>query len=96
MTHPFHPLCGGEYEIVSSRHCWGEERIYFHDEVRQLRLLPASWTDAGPTDPFVVIAAGRSHFRVVDLLRLVELVEQAPGSQAGCGESGSKGNYAVK
>jgi hypothetical protein len=28
-----------------------------------------------PVDPFLVVAAGRSYFRVEDLLRLVELME---------------------
>ena len=28
-----------------------------------------------PVDPFLVVAAGRSYFRVEDLLRLVELIE---------------------
>jgi hypothetical protein len=28
-----------------------------------------------PVDPFVVVAVGRSYFRVEDLLRLVELME---------------------
>jgi hypothetical protein len=31
-------------------------------------------TDLGPTDPFVAVAAGRSLFRVDDLLRVALLV----------------------
>ena len=74
ITHPFHPLHGREYELVSYRQAWGEHRIYFHEESGRLVLIPAAWTDAVAGDPFVEIAAGRSHFRLVDLLRLVDLV----------------------
>jgi hypothetical protein len=33
--------------------------------------MPASWTDVQGPDPYTVLAAGRSHFRVEDLRRLV-------------------------
>jgi hypothetical protein len=35
--------------------------------------MPASWTDAGPTDPFVELAQGRSLTRIEDLLSLVQI-----------------------
>jgi len=38
--------------------------------------VPIQWTDVGPKDPFVVVSAGRSLFRVEDLLSLVSLVEE--------------------
>jgi hypothetical protein len=40
-----------------------------------LRSIPARWTDVLGIDPFVMIAAGRSAFRIVDLLELCRLVE---------------------
>jgi hypothetical protein len=48
---------------------------WFHDERGALRGLPAGWTDRAPVDPFVVVAAGRSAFRLCDLLALAELIE---------------------
>ena len=36
--------------------------------------MPARWTSAIMDDPFVVIAAGRSLFRLVDLLELTKLM----------------------
>jgi hypothetical protein len=39
-----------------------------------LRRIPTVWTDRAPVDPFVVVAAGRSPFRVCDLLALAELI----------------------
>ena len=36
------------------------------------RSLLRGWTDAGDPDPFVVLAAGRSAFRVEDLVTLVD------------------------
>ena len=46
----------------------------------RLRSLPAAWTDGDGIDAFVALAAGRSLFRVEDLLALVALVRQVePG-----------------
>ena len=74
MTHPFHPLVGRRFELVSYKQTWGEYRVYFYDDGGALVALPAEWTDAADGDPFVVIAAGRSCFRPVDLLRLCGLI----------------------
>jgi hypothetical protein len=60
---------------VDYRHTWGEDRVYFLDANGLLASLPASWTSAAPDDPFVAIAAGRSHFRYQDLIELVKLTE---------------------
>jgi hypothetical protein len=38
--------------------------------------LPARWTSVEAEDPFVVVAAGRSRFRVVDLIELSALLEK--------------------
>ena len=74
VTHPFHPLCGREFSLVDRRLTWGEDRVYVREHGGHLRRLPASWTSAGPVDPFVALSGGRAHFRVEDLLRLAELV----------------------
>lgn len=90
MTHPFHPLFGSQFELVSYRQAWGEHRVYFYDAQGHLRALAATWTDAVAQNPFVVVAGGRSYFRVEDLARLAELVEMhrtmqaAPVTGPGC------------
>jgi Family of unknown function (DUF5372) len=58
---------------VTYRHNWGENRVYFHDDEGQLVSIPAAWTSVFSPDPFVVISAGRSAFRVQDLLELAQL-----------------------
>jgi hypothetical protein len=75
VTHPFHPLFDQEYELVTIRHNWGEDRVYYYDEQKQLKSFLLSWTSAQPLDPFVVLAAGRSPFRINDLLELVALLQ---------------------
>lgn len=78
MTHPFHPLFGHEYDLAEYRHSWAEDRVYYYvDESGEARSLPARWTSVLAEDPAVVVAAGRAHFRVADLLELVELVRGA-------------------
>ena len=80
MTHPFHPWCGREFVFVVARRTWGEDRVFFFDGDGVQRSLPRAWTDAADVDPFVALAAGRSPFRVVDLLELVGLVAGLLGS----------------
>ncbi|MCE7003122.1 Y4bD/Y4pK family protein [Kibdelosporangium philippinense] len=74
MTHPFHPLRGQEFEFVARRNNWGEDRVCFHDERGELKSLPTAWTDVVEPDPFVVMAAGRSPFRIQDLLALADVL----------------------
>ena len=74
MTHPFHPWRGREFVFVVARRTWGEDRVFFLDEDGVQRSLPRAWTDAADVDPVVMLGAGRSPFRVEDLLALVELI----------------------
>jgi hypothetical protein len=74
VTHPFHPLYGQQFEILSYRHNWGEYRVTFYDTPGHVRGLPAAWTSLAPSDPSVVLAAGRAAFRVTDLLQLSQLI----------------------
>src|SRR3989304_4004889 len=74
VTHPFHPLFGQELEVVVHRHNWGEDRVYYRDRRGHLTSLPAGWASVVPEDAFVTVAAGRSRFRVEDLVALAALV----------------------
>ena len=76
MTHPFHPLFGREFELVTYRRNWGADYVYFHDDQGRLKSLSTGWTSIGPDDPFEVISAGRSAFRTSDLLALVDLLDE--------------------
>src|SRR5712691_2047622 len=75
VTHPYHPLFGREYKLVTYCHGWGSHRVYFHDDAGRLRKIPACWTNVVADDPFVVVPAGRPAFRVADLLTLADLIE---------------------
>ncbi len=74
ITHPFHPRRGQPVPVVTIRHSWGEDLIFYHDQKGRLVTMPARWTDAVPPDPVVVIADGRAPFRLADLLELTRLV----------------------
>jgi hypothetical protein len=39
-----------------------------------LRSVPIRWTERGPTDPYLSVGRGRSHFRVADLLALADVI----------------------
>jgi hypothetical protein len=65
-----------EFELVSYRQNWGEDRVWFQGKKDGcLHSLPMSWTDVGAVDPFVAVAAGRSLFRVADLLELAKQID---------------------
>jgi len=75
VTHPFHPLAGRDFDLVVRRNNWAEDRVFFFGDDGQLRSVPAGWTDVDPEDPFVVVAAGRSPFRLDDLVSLAALLD---------------------
>jgi uncharacterized protein DUF5372 len=85
VTHPFHPLAGGEFEFVKRRRNWQLDRVYFYDGAGALVALPAEWTDAVAADPFVVVSAGRSPFHVEGLLELSELVARLTAGRSAAG-----------
>jgi hypothetical protein len=61
--------------LITYRHNWGLDRVYFHDDNGELKLLPAAWTDVFPPEPVVALSAGRSAFRIEDLLELSRMIE---------------------
>ena len=81
MTHPFHPLSGKVFELVTCHRNWGEGLVYYHDEVGKLCSLPLKWTSLAPIDPFVSLSAGRAAFRVSDLLELSRMLASLKGGQ---------------
>jgi Family of unknown function (DUF5372) len=76
VTHPFHPLYGQQFEILTYRHNWGEYRVTFYDTPEHVRALPAAWTSLVPPDPSVALANGQAAFRVADLLELSRLLQR--------------------
>ena len=75
ITHPFHPLCGREFEGIAFFTAFREGRVSYHDDNGLLVSLPISWTDRSGVDPFVVIANGRALFRPADLLALSRMLK---------------------
>jgi hypothetical protein len=76
ITHPFHPLRGAEYELVTRKLTWGEDRVFFYDPSGKLKSLLTNVTDVVAKDAFDRISSGRSAFRVDDLLELRHLFDR--------------------
>ena len=85
--HPYHPLFEQQFELITRRRNWGEDRVWFEDGEGRVQTLPTSWTDAGGVDRFEAVAAGRSLFGVAEL---IELVRQIEGLKSGCVARGVK------
>ena len=75
VIHRFHPLYEQEFELVQYRRSWGTASLDYQDKVGKHGCIPLEWTDARSVDVFLEMSCGRSYFRVVELLHLVELVE---------------------
>jgi hypothetical protein len=75
ITHPFHPLRGAEYELVTRRLTWGEDRVFYYDQAGALKSFLSNVTDVVPEDAFGHVSAGRSAFRADDLLELRRLID---------------------
>jgi Family of unknown function (DUF5372) len=76
-----------QFELIARRQNWGEDRVWFRDREERVQTVPTSWTDAGGVDRFVVVAAGRSLFRVAEL---IELAREIEGLKSACVARGVK------
>jgi len=77
ITHPFHPLCGHTFPLLSQRFAWGEERVFFPDqETYEVRSLPLAWTNLALPDPFLVVAGGQAVLRWKDLQQFTQFLRQ--------------------
>jgi hypothetical protein len=54
---------------------WGEDRVYFYGADGKLKSFLTTITDLASGDDFMRISAGRSAFRVDDLLQLRDLID---------------------
>src|ERR1017187_10585352 len=61
-----------EDELVTRKLTWGEDRVFYYDPGGKLKSLLTNVTDVVSKDAFDRISAGRSAFRVDDLLRSEE------------------------
>jgi hypothetical protein len=67
--------------LVFRRLNWGEDRVYFYDADGKLRAFLTAITDLARCDDFMRISAGRSAFRVDDLLQLCDLLDRRNSRQ---------------
>ena len=64
--------------FVAVQQTWRQDRVFFFSDDGVMQSLPRAWTDVAEPDVFVTMAAGRSPFRVVDLLALAEVIDGVP------------------
>jgi hypothetical protein len=81
VIHPFHPLQGQRFAVVSCAKAWGEDRIYYINSEEQIDNIPTEWTDFNPPDPFVALSAGRACLRVAELVEMLRLIKGISGEE---------------
>ena len=62
---------------------WGEDRVFYYGPNGRLKSFLANVTDLLPIDAFTRISAGRSAFRVDDLLELRERLDRRKPGEGG-------------
>ena len=95
MTHPFHPLNGLEFELIEITSIGRIGLVHYTTDDGTMRTIHQAFTNAATVDPFVLVAAGRSAFRVLDLLALAELLEGLDG-EGGTARESDPGTGTVK
>jgi len=60
---------------------WGEDRVYLYEADGELKSFLTTITNLAPRDDFMRISAGRSAFRVDDLLQLRDLIDHSQSQQ---------------
>jgi hypothetical protein len=61
---------------VAVQQTWKQDRVFFFGDDGITQSVPRAWTDAADPDVFVTMAAGRSPFRVEDLLALAVVIDE--------------------
>jgi hypothetical protein len=61
---------------VTRKFTWGEDRVFYYDPSGKLKSLLTNVTDVVSKDAFDRVSAGRSAFRVDDLLELRRLFDR--------------------
>jgi hypothetical protein len=74
ITHPFHPDCGKQFEVIAVQNCWGEPRVSYRTGNGLSRSVAISWTSLKASDMFLEVSAGRSIVHPKDLRSLQQLV----------------------
>ena len=75
ITHPFHPLSGREIEVHERITLIGGPLVRYEADGGKLVCIPVCWTSLRVIDDFERVSAGRSLFRVDDLVALRALLD---------------------
>ena len=62
---------------------WGEDRVFYYEAGGRLKSLMTNVTDVIAKDAFDRISAGRSAFRIDDLLELWRLLKKHKNGERG-------------
>jgi hypothetical protein len=68
---------------VTRKLTWGEDRVFYYDSNGKLKSLLTNVTDEVSKDAFDRLSAGRSAFRVDDLLELRALFAKRQQAEKG-------------
>jgi hypothetical protein len=68
---------------VTRRNTWGDDRVFYYAADGKLKSLMSNVTDVIARDAFDCISAGRSAFRIDDLLELRGLLEKCKKREGG-------------
>jgi Family of unknown function (DUF5372) len=78
ITHPFHPLKGKKFVILSSRRIGNEDILSLAISTYGTLAIPREWTDQAAPDPYDSISsASRPILSIPYLVKLIELIKSS-------------------
>jgi hypothetical protein len=87
VTHPFHPLVGQAFPLTGSRRSRHGLYLWLVAHDGSSFSLPKAWTSEATPDAFSHVARGRTHFRLDDLSKLLDLVDGLTRGLNGAGDA---------
>lgn len=76
ITHPFHPLCGRKFEILTTREYQGQDIFSLKSDQQGAFGIPREWTDRADPCPYNDLDIPPPLFALHALIELVEMVKQ--------------------
>ena len=61
--------------LVTRKLNWGQDRVTYYDASGKLVSMPATWTNLGEVDRYVLQGGIRTHFRIEDLIELAVMLK---------------------
>jgi len=90
ISHPFHPLRGGRFEVLKKRRVAGVDTLILRELERGTLSVPREWTDWADPSPYDSLTLPPHRLAADSLFELVALLDALRASSSSCPEKTRK------